>query len=131
MFARGLGVHVLWVGPLIAALVLATQAWSLATESAHWHTMVFTTLCFAQLAHVLAIRSERESLSSQGLFSNRPLMGAVLLTFLLQLATIYVPALNGIFKTAPLNLAELAWTLGTASVVFWAVEGEKWLRRRR
>jgi P-type Ca2+ transporter type 2C len=131
VFARGLGVHVLWVGPLIAALVLATQAWSLATESAHWHTMVFTTLCFAQLAHVLAIRSERESLFSQGLFSNRPLMGAVLLTFLLQLATIYVPALNGIFKTAPLNLAELAWTLGTASVVFWAVEGEKWLRRRR
>ena len=30
IFARGLGVHVLWVGPLMAALVLGTQAWSLA-----------------------------------------------------------------------------------------------------
>jgi Ca2+-transporting ATPase len=130
VFARGLGVHVLWVGPLTAVLVLGTQAWSLATASAYWHTMVFTTLCFAQLAHVLAIRSERESLFSQGLWSNPALLGAVCLTFLLQLATIYVPALNGVFKTAPLSLADLAWTLGAASVVFWVVEGEKWLRRR-
>ena len=38
VFARGLGVHVLWVGPLMAALVLGTQAWSLATGSAHWQT---------------------------------------------------------------------------------------------
>jgi len=40
-------------------------------------------------------------------------------------------ALNAIFKTAPLHPAELALTVGIASVVFWAVEGEKWLRRRR
>jgi P-type Ca2+ transporter type 2C len=131
VFARGLGVHVLWVGPLMAALALATQTWFLATDSAHWQTMVFTVLCFTQLAHVLAIRSERASLFTQGLCSNRLLLGAVLLTFLLQLATIYVPFLNGIFRTAPLSAAELALTLGIASVVFWAVEGEEWLRRRR
>ena len=117
LFARGLGDYILWVGSFMAALVLATQAWFLATESAHWQTMVFTTLCFAQLAHVLAIRSERESLFTQGLFSNRLLLGAVLLTFLLQLATIYVPFLNGVFKTAPLSLADLAWTLGATAVV--------------
>jgi Ca2+-transporting ATPase len=131
VFARGLGVHVLWVGPLMAALVLSTQAWSLCTGSAHWQTMVFTTLCFAQLAHVLAIRSERESLFTQGLLSNRPLLGTVVLTLLLQLATIYVPALNDIFKTTPLSAAELALTMGMASLVFWVVEGEKWLKRRR
>ena len=131
VFARGLGVHVLWVGPLMAALVLGTQAWSLAAGSAHWQTLVFTTLCFAQLAHVVAIRSERESLFTQGLWSNPPLLGAVLLTFLLQLATIYVPFLNDIFRTAPLSPTELALALGIASVVFWGVEGEKWLRRRR
>jgi P-type Ca2+ transporter type 2C len=131
VFARGLGVHVLWVGPLMAALVLGTQAWSLAAGSAQWQTMVFTTLCFAQLAHVVAIRSERESLFTQGLWSNPPLLDAVLLTFLLQLGTIYVPFLNDIFRTAPLSPTELALALGIASVVFWAVEGEKWLRRRR
>ncbi len=131
VFARGLGVHVLWVGPLMAALALATQAWSLATDSAHWQTMVFTVLCFTQLAHVLAIRSERQSLFTQGLCSNRLLLGAVLLTFLLQLVSIYVPFMNAIFRTAPLSASELALTLGIGSVVFWAVEGEKWLRRRR
>jgi Ca2+-transporting ATPase len=107
----------------MAALVLGTQAWSLAAGSAHWQTLVFTTLCFAQLAHVVAIRSERESLFTQGLWPNPPLLGAVLLTFLLQLATIYVPFLNAIFRTAPLSLTELALALGITSVVFWGVEG--------
>jgi Ca2+-transporting ATPase len=131
VFARGLGVHVLWVGPLMAALALGTQAWSLASASSHWQTMVFTVLCLSQLAHVLAIRSERTSLFSQGLFSNTPLLGAVVLTFVLQMATIYVPAFNSIFRTAPLTLTELAATLAIAAVVFVAVEVEKWVKRRR
>jgi Ca2+-transporting ATPase len=131
IFARGLGAHVLWVSPLMAGLVLGTQAWSLASASSHWQTMVFTVLCLSQLAHVLAIRSERESLFSQGLCSNLPLLGAVALTFVLQMATIYVPALNHIFKTAPLSLGELAATLAIAALVFVAVEIEKWVKRRR
>jgi P-type Ca2+ transporter type 2C len=130
VFARGLGVHVLWVGPLMAALVLGTQAWSLASGTTHWQTMVFTVLCLSQLAHVLAIRSERESLFHQGLFSNKALLGAVALTFGLQMATVYVPALNGIFRTAPLSATELAAAIAIASVVFVAVEVEKWVRRR-
>jgi Ca2+-transporting ATPase len=130
VFAHGLAVHVLWVGPLMAALSLGTQAWFLATGSAHWQTMVFTVLCLSQLAHVLAIRSERASLFTLGLFSNAALCGAVALTFGLQLATIYVPALNRVFKTEPLSPGELAMALGIAAVVFVAVEGEKWLRRR-
>jgi Ca2+-transporting ATPase len=79
---------------------------------------------------VLAIRSERESLFSQGLLSNRPLVGAFLLTLGLQLATIYVPFLNPIFKTEPLTLAELGFTLAMSSVVFIAVEFEKLVKRR-
>ena len=44
---------------------------------------------------MLAIRrSEKESLFSQGLLSNKPLLGAVLFTFVLQLATIYMPFLK-------------------------------------
>jgi Ca2+-transporting ATPase len=79
---------------------------------------------------VLAIRSERESLFAQGLFSNKPLLGAFILTFVLQLATIYAPALNPIFKTAPLTARELAFTLAMSSVVFVAVEAEKLFKRR-
>ena len=92
--------------------------------------MAFTVLCLAQLAHVLAIRSERESLFTQGLFSNRPLFGAVGLTVALQFGTIYVPSLNGVFKTEALSVGEVALTLAAASVVFIAVEIEKWVKRR-
>lgn len=93
--------------------------------------MVFTTLCLTQLAHVLAIRSEKESLFRIGLFSNKCLLGAVVLTFVSQMATIYVPSLNGIFKTHALTVGELAITIGLSSLVFFAVEIEKLIRRRK
>ncbi len=93
--------------------------------------MVFTVLCLSQMGHVLAIRSERESLFSQGIFSNKPLVGAFMLTFVLQMATIYVPQLNSIFKTAPLTFGQLAVTLALSTVVFLAVELEKLVKRRR
>ncbi|MBE0503891.1 MAG: cation-translocating P-type ATPase [Desulfuromonadales bacterium] len=131
IFAGGLGIHILWVGLLMGGVALATQAWSLRTGHAHWQTMVFTVLCLSQMGHVLAIRSGRESLFSQGLFSNKPLTGAILLTFALQMATIYVPQLQPIFKTEALTLGELALTLALSSLVFFAVEIEKWLKRRR
>jgi Ca2+-transporting ATPase len=130
VFAHGMATHIVWVGLLMGGLSLMTQAWALHTSYAHWQTMVFTVLCLSQLGHVLAIRSERESLFAQGLWSNTPLVGAVALTVLLQLATLYVPLLNGIFKTEPLTVQELAVTLALSSVVFWAVEIEKWGKRR-
>ena len=115
----------------MGGVVLFIQAWSITTGHAHWQTMVFTVLCLTQLGHVLAIRSEKESLLKIGLFSNKYLLGAVVLTFILQMATIYVPFLNRIFKTEPLTLQELMITLALASVVFFAVEIEKAIKRRQ
>ncbi|MBM4141351.1 MAG: calcium-translocating P-type ATPase, PMCA-type [Nitrospira sp.] len=131
IFAHGLGTHIIWVGLLMGFVSIFTQAWSIKTGHAHWQTMVFTVLCLSQMGHVLAIRSEKESLFSQGLFSNKPLVGAFILTFALQMATIYVPFLNPIFKTAPLTLSELAITLALSTVVFFAVEAEKVWKRKK
>ncbi len=131
MFAQGLGIHALWVGLLMAGITLSVEFWTTKTANPHWQTMVFTTLCLTQLAHVLAIRSEKESLFRIGLFSNKYLLAAVLLTFVLQMATIYVPSLNPIFKTQPLTLAELTITLALSSLVFWAVEIEKLIKRQK
>jgi Ca2+-transporting ATPase len=133
IFARGLGVHVLWVGLLMAALALAVQAWFVdaGATQARWQTLVFTTLCFVQLGHVLAVRSESESLFTQGLLSNRALLGAVAIAVALQLAIIYLPAFNRLFRTEPLPLHELGLTLAAAALVFAAVEIEKSVRRRR
>ena len=49
----------------------------------------------------------------------------------LQLAVIYVPVLQGFFKTVALTGAELGICLLLASVLFWAVEIEKWILRRK
>ena len=121
--------HILGIGLLLGGLCLGVQAWALSTGHAHWQTMVFTVLTLGQMAHVMAIRSESEPLWRLGLASNRPLLSAVLLTFALQMATIYVPFLNPIFKTQPLSLAELAVCLGAAGVVWVIVEIEKAWRR--
>ncbi|HDH04106.1 MAG TPA: cation-translocating P-type ATPase [Nitrospirae bacterium] len=129
IFAHGLGCHLFWVGILMGSVSIFTQAWFINSADTHWQTMVFTVLSLSQMGHVLAIRSERESLFRLGLFSNKPLLGAVLLTFFLQMATIYVPVLNPIFRTAPLTAGELFITLALSSVVFIAVEIEKWRLR--
>jgi Ca2+-transporting ATPase len=131
LFARGLWQHAVWVGILMAGTTLVTQAWAYRTGSAHWQSMVFTVLALSQLGHVMAIRSERDSLFRQGLFSNRALSATVALTVVLQLATLYVPALSRIFRTEPLSPGELVLCLVLSSVVFAAVEIEKALRRRR
>ena len=130
IFAHGMWQHILWVGLLMGGVSLLTQAWAIHTGSAHWQSMVFTVLTLSQMGHVLAIRSERESLFTQGVWSNRMLIGALLLTFALQMAVLYVPWLNPIFRTAPLSLGELAACMALSSVVFVGVEIEKVLVRR-
>jgi Ca2+-transporting ATPase len=126
----GMWFQIIWVGLLMGAVSIFTQAWALKTGFAHWQTMVFTVLCLSQMGNVLALRSERESLFSQGLFSNKPLIGAFVFTIVLQMTTIYIPFLNPIFKTQPLSLDELLITLGLSSIVFFAVEAEKLWKRR-
>jgi Ca2+-transporting ATPase len=131
IFAYGLGIHAIWVGLLMAGIVLGIQAWSIRTGHVHWQTMVFTVLCLTQLGHVMAIRSERDSLFRIGVFSNIYLLGAVLFSFVSQMATIYIPFLNPVFKTEPLSLDELLITLVASSMIFIAVEVEKFIKRRR
>jgi Ca2+-transporting ATPase len=61
-----------------------------------------------------------------------PLAAAVGFSFLLQLATIYLPQLQPVFRTEALTAAELAVCVGCAAVVFFAVEAEKaWRRHAR
>jgi Ca2+-transporting ATPase len=128
-FADGVGYHIVWVGLLMAGVTLATQAYALHNEIAHWQTMVFTVLSFAQLGHVLAVRSDRTFLYQQGLFSNSLLFLSVLFTFCLQLGVIYIPLLNKIFKTQPLSIQELGFCIIMALIVFHAVELEKLIKR--
>ncbi len=129
IFAKGLGIHVLWVGIFIGVLTIATQWFAIKASDTHWQTMVFTVLCFCQLWHVMAIRSETRSLFKLGLLSNKSLLFAVLGTVLLQLAVIYIPFLNTFFHTQPLTFTELLIVIAVSALVFVVVEIEKGIKR--
>ncbi len=135
VFAQGLWQHALAVGLLMGVSCLGLQAWVLHEggpgATARAQTMVFTLLTLAQMAHLLAIRSETESLFTQGLLSNRPLLAAVALTVALQAATVYVPALQAVLHTQALSAADAALCVALAALVFAVVEAEKAWRRRR
>jgi Ca2+-transporting ATPase len=131
IFASGMAIHILWVGFLMAAVTLGIQAWAIHNQNPHWQTMAFTVICFSQLGHAMAIRSDRQSLFKIGLFSNKFMLGALLITVALQLMIVYIPLFNSIFQTQPLTYYELALTLVASSIVFWAVEAEKWIKNRQ
>lgn len=131
VFAHGLWQHAVWVGLLMALLALGTQAWAVQHAPAQGQTMIFLVLTLAQLAHVLAIRSETQPLWRLGWWSNPWLLGAVTLTFVLQLLTVYLPGMRRVFRTEALSTGQLAACVALASIVYVAVELEKILIRRR
>lgn len=131
LFARGMWQHIVWAGIFMAAGTAAVFLWGLATHSlAEARTMVFLTLSGFQVAHVMAIRSERESTFTLGFLSNIHLAGAVTITMVAQFAVVYLPILRPFFHTVPLPPLELAICLLLSSTIFFAVEVEKaWFRR--
>jgi Ca2+-transporting ATPase len=131
LFSSGMWPHILVVGLLIGGLCLTVQAWALSTTPEHSQTMVFTLMTFSQMTYVMVIRSESQSLWRLGLYSNLPLLGAVVVTLFLQMALIYIPALNSVFQTAPLSLVELSICVGAALALGLLLEIEKGLLRRK
>ncbi len=136
-----MGGQIVWVGLLMAALSLFVgyRAWGGAplAEASHdtvraypWQTMLFTTMVFAQLFLALAVRSSKRLLIQIGLFSNKPLLAALAVTVLLQLAVIYVPVFASFFHTVPLTVNQLGTCVGSAALLGGAVEIEKLLRRK-
>lgn len=131
IFAGGMSMHILWVGLLMAAVAIGTEAWFVSDDNPHWQTMVFTVLVLSQMGQAMAIRSDVKSLFQLKIFGNMQLIGAISLTISLQMAVMYVPFLQEIFGTHALTLHELLICVGLSSIVFWAVEIEKWFKRRR
>ncbi|MCA9924747.1 MAG: cation-translocating P-type ATPase, partial [Anaerolineales bacterium] len=132
IFSRGMGKRILWIGFLMGIVSLGVgYIYWLRDPNGPWQTMVFTTLTLAQMGNALAIRSNIDSIFYIGLFSNKLMLAAVLITFVLQLALIYIPFLQNFFSTEALMLQDLLLALIASSVVFVVVEIEKWVRRQR
>lgn len=129
VFANGSGVHMLWVGFLMACIVLAAQAWAI-RKGMPWQTIVFHVLSLSQMGHLLAVRSNHYFLYS-GFFSNLRLIASVFVILLLQIVITYNPVLQRVFHLEPLTFAEFVFVGVTSSLVFLAVEIEKAIFRGR
>jgi len=131
-FAVGLAWH-LGHDPLAPGNALA------ALLEYNWHgvdvqsaeTMAFVTLSLAELFRAFTVRSERLSIFTLGVFSNRALLGAVGLSLALLLVVIFVPFLQPIFNTHALSLSEWQVVLGLALLPAVAEEVTKWFLRRK
>jgi Ca2+-transporting ATPase len=133
-FSHGMGYHALGIGLLMAFTAIGVMYFFLDTGLERARTMVFNIICFTQLAHVLAIRTERDSVFTSGFFQNMYVIGAAALSFVLQCAIVYVPFMNSIFKTVALTSGEFMLTVVLSAPVFMVVEAEKAVRfgaRRR
>ena len=111
----------------LCAFVYSLYGWHQTVEQAR--TVVFTVMVVAQLVHAFNCRSERLSLFQVGLATNRALLWAFLLSLLMQLAVLTIPAASPIFKVAPLPIEN--WGLMAAMVLLplIIVEAAKWSKR--
>lgn len=132
IFARGLGSYIIRIGIIFAILTIAMMSWAYGYTHAPghgnpdaWKTMVFTTLCLAQMGHAIAIRSNTQLTIELNPLTNVFVWGAVIVTTILQLMLIYVPPLRAFFGTHYLTPLELMVCFGFSALMFVWIEMEK------
>jgi Ca2+-transporting ATPase len=128
LFASGVVEYIIFVGGMMTLVGLLTQFIEIKSDI-HWRTMVFTVITLSELGNAFAVRSERESIFKIGIFTNMPLFLSTVFLVILQLLIIYIPFFNLVFKTQPLTFSELLICIGLSSIVFFAVEIEKLIKR--
>jgi Ca2+-transporting ATPase len=125
--------RVLLVGTLVLLGAFGLFEWHLAARGvslAAARTVAVNAVVSAQLFYLLNARSLRYSIVQIGLLSNPWLLAGVATVVLLQMAFTYLPLLNRVFDTAPIDLQAWGAIIAFGLVVYIVVEMEKWLRRR-
>jgi P-type Ca2+ transporter type 2C len=133
IFARGLGAYMIRIGIVFAIITITMMQWAYKYTNAPgyqgnpdtWKTMVFTTLCLAQMGHAIAIRSNNRLTIEVNPLSNPYVLAAVVVTSILQLMLVYVPPLRDFFGTQVLNRTELLVCIGFSALMFVWIESEK------
>jgi len=136
IFARGLGAYMVRIGLVFTVISVTMMVWAFydaqqSGDPERWKTMVFTTLCLAQMGHAIAVRSDSRLTFELSPWSNPFVLASVLLTFVLQLMLIYVAPLRDFFGTHLISGEELLICMGFSTLLFVWVELEKVYRRIR
>ncbi|MEY4744719.1 MAG: calcium-transporting ATPase [Candidatus Parcubacteria bacterium] len=115
----------------MCAGTVAVYVWAMRRGDADYaRTIAFTAMALFQLWNVFNMRSLKESLATLGLFSNMTVFWAVAASFGLQLAVLYVPALQSVFRTVPLGPVEWSVLVLLSFSIVPVVEAYKWLGRK-
>jgi Ca2+-transporting ATPase len=93
-------------------------------------TVAMTTMVVFQFLQAWNSRSEWQSVFKMRLLDNPFLFYGLIASFLAQLAVIYVPALQWVFRTEPIGIDDWFRILTVAFAVIVVVEIDKWIRRR-
>ena len=94
-------------------------------------TFVFLTIVFFELYQAFAARSTIFSSITVGLFKNKALIVAILISFIVSVGAVYMPAMNTLFGTAPLRPVEFLTVLAVSSLGFIYLEISKYVRSKR
>ncbi|MCL5282407.1 MAG: calcium-translocating P-type ATPase, SERCA-type [Planctomycetes bacterium] len=129
---RGRGLLMLTQGTFIAACSLGAYALVLYVEKEgleRARTACFVVLAVSQLFHSYNCRSLTESLFKIGIFTNRYLLLATGISFVLQMAVVYIPGVQSVFKTEPLGLFDWVLVIVISSLPLWGTEIYKAIRK--
>ena len=141
-FAHGAGYRAIVGGVLIGTLTLAAFYFGL-TEFGHGifsddiperdleyaRTMAFVVLASSQLFYSISLRHDTKSIFQIGLFSNKYLIGAIVVGLILQMSVIEIDALAAVFKCVDLNRSDWQMVFVFACVPLIVNEIEKLITR--
>ncbi|MFA7036015.1 MAG: calcium-transporting P-type ATPase, PMR1-type, partial [Methanosarcina sp.] len=124
LVSRRMLIASLGLGALIAVQSLGVLSWALeeGMPLPKIQTLIFTLVVISLMFNAFNWRSDRLSVFSLGIFTNWPLIYAILSTVLLQLAAIYVPVLQTAFRTVPLSLSDWGMIIPLASTTLIVME---------
>ncbi|MGB6409171.1 MAG: HAD-IC family P-type ATPase [Planococcus donghaensis] len=94
------------------------------------NTMTLQALVIAQLMYLFNCRSETEFALNRSFFSNKIAFIVSIILIGVQLAVTYMPFMNFLLGTVPLQVKEWIWPLAIGVLVFSIVEIEKWIVRQ-
>jgi Ca2+-transporting ATPase len=114
----------------ISLAVLSAFVIGLQTGDAHGRTMAFATLSISELLRAYTSRSERYSLFSIGVFTNKWMQWAVLSSLVILLGITYLPLLEPIFGTTILTVQDWLVMLPLILLPSVAAELNKWVLRK-
>lgn len=93
-------------------------------------TAAFIVLACSQLFHSFNCRSMTKSLFKLGVFTNKKIILATIISFFLQMAVVYTPFLQKVFKTQPLGVFDWFLVLIISSFPLWFMEAWKAVIRK-